>query len=158
MYQRFFRLVGKILASIGVILLLFPIVVGLFWFAYMNDPYNPPYMYIPPEGIFTMIGIFSVGFILTSAGMVVLRRYRKVRPFFIKGGGPIHSADAWKKGSESGLFLTSCGFVLSINEESNATAHIGYRIINAERATCRDCALAEGSGILERASHGRSEH
>ena len=85
----------------------------------------------------------------------MLRRFRKTKPFLAKDGEPIHSGKNWKKQSESGLFLTSCGRVVSINQESRATAHVGYRLVTAERATCKECNIREGKAVMDRVAHGR---
>ena len=155
MYGRFYHLIGKTLAFIGIILVLFSLFSGILLYADANSPWNPPSMFISQQGILVMIGVFSFGLVLTSAGLFINKRYRKVTPYFVKNGGPIHSGETWTKSSESGVFLTSCGIVLSINQESNATSHIGYKIVTVERTTCRDCALREGRDILESVRYSR---
>ena len=112
-------------------------------------------MYISPQGTLGYIGSIWVGLILIFSGWQIVKSYRKSRLFFIKDGGPIHSGDTWKKSSESGLFLTSCGFVLSINQDSDATSHIGYKTVTADRTSCKDCALREGSVIIQSGASGR---
>ncbi len=151
MHERFYRLIGKILAIIGMILVLFPVLV----ISYANNPLNTPSMIISHQGTLGFIGLIWFGLILTFSGLQIYKRYRKSMLFFIKDGGPIHSGDPWKKSSESGLFLTSCGFVLSINQESNATSHIGYKIVTADRTSCKDCALREGRVIIQSGASGR---
>ena len=40
MYGRFYRLIGKTVAFIGTILLLFPVLLGIFYIVNVNDPVN----------------------------------------------------------------------------------------------------------------------
>lgn len=84
----------------------------------------------------------------------MFRRFRNTKPYLTKDGESIHSGKPWKKQSESGLFLISCGRVVSINQESKATAHVGYKIVPAKRATCKDCNIRQGKAVLDRVRHG----
>ena len=71
-----------------------------------------------------------------------MRRFRQRlsrKVFVIKGIGPIHSAKEWKMGKESGLFVTSCGLVVSIHQSSTETSDAGYRVIVAKMETCDNC-------------------
>ncbi|MFW9964644.1 MAG: hypothetical protein ACFFCX_13830 [Candidatus Sifarchaeia archaeon] len=158
MHDRLYRLFGKILAFIGMMLILVPLVTGIYIFADANNPLRPPTMVFSSEGIPIMVGIISFGFMVTYLGMLIHKDHRTEKPFFIKDGGPIHSGEPWTKSSEIGLFLTNCGLVISINQESNATSHSGYRTITAERVTCSDCVHREGRFVLDRALHARREY
>ena len=95
---------------------------------------------------------------MTSAGMSILRGFGKTRIFITKGGESIHLATVWKKGTESGLYLTSCGKVVSINQVSIGTAHVGYRIVTTKDTTCRDCSLREGKLVLDSVAKRREGH
>ena len=150
MNKNHYRFIGKVLAIIGMIILfLFPIVILMNW-TYPGGSIVPQ-----PSDILILAGFMLFGFILTSSGMIIHRRFKGMQPFLAKGGEPIHSVTVWKKGSESGLFLTSCERVVSINQDSRATAHVGYRLVPAKRATCSECTLREGKAALDSFAHGR---
>lgn len=125
-------------------------------FADANHPYNPPQMYMEPIGYAVNTGIFLIGIVVAYSGLFILRTYAVTTPFLTKDGEPIHSAKQWSRGSEPGLFLTSCGLVVSINQESAETAHVGYRIIKSTGATHRECVEREGKEILDGFSRRRS--
>ena len=156
MYERFLRLIGKTVAFIGMILILFPVGFFILYIGEANHPFNPPSIYIAPMGFLVMIILISFGFILTSTGMYIYKSFPILIPFLTKDGEPIHSAKSWKKGSESGLFLTSCGLIVSINQESEETAHVGYRVISTKQATHRECVEMEGKVGLDGFSKHRS--
>ena len=156
--ERIYRFIGKLVSIIGAILILFPVVFILHWFADANDPFNPPSIYVTPEGFLVMIGFISLGIIVTYSGLFILKRNEITKLYFIKDGGPIHSGTRWTKGSESGLYLTSCRLVVSINQESRATAHVGYKIVTAERATHRECIQKEGETLLDKYAHRRTSY
>ena len=157
MKERVYRFIGKVVAIIGAILALLPVVFVMHWFADANDPYNPPSIYIAPQGFLVMIVVFSLGIIVTYSGLLILKTYRIAELFLVKDGGPIHSGKKWIKASESGLYVTSCGLVVSIDQESEATAHMGYKIITAKRATHRGCIKKEGKAVLDNVAHGRAQ-
>jgi hypothetical protein len=90
------------------------------------------------------MGSFLFGITITYSGMKILGSIEERTPFFTKVGELIHSGETWKRGSELGLYATSCGLVVSTNKESRETAHVGYRIVYANQATCRDCIVVEG--------------
>jgi hypothetical protein len=76
--------------------------------------------------------------------------------YLTKPDEPIHFGKPWRSESEPGLFLTSCELVVSINDASEETTHIGYRLIAAKHATCSDCIKREGRDILESVQYHRS--
>jgi hypothetical protein len=153
MSERFYQLLGRTITIVGLSLLLVLVVCSMIIFGYDNHQYIPPDIVVPSQGIAILVGFFSVDFIVICTGMLILKKHRKMIPFFAKAGGPIHSGKAWTKSSEPDLFLTSCGMVLSINQESNTTSHVGYRIVTAKRATCSDCIRNEGRSIMEPVAH-----
>ena len=124
-------------------------------FSFIN-PFRFPSPYTDPRATI-VLGFLPLGITLTCIGVLIRRRFGGGILFLIKDGEPIHSGKPWYEGFESGLFLTSCGFVLSINQESEATAHVGYRIVSANRATHKECVQNEGRAILESVSHGRPQ-
>ena len=143
MKKRLLRLIGKGLAIIGI-----PIFLFFSWGVYSVLSYTGEYGPLPSEVVW--IPAFALlGFSMIGIGVEILRRFEEGGPFLTKDGEPIHSGSVWKKGTESGLFLTLCGRVVSINQESQATAHVGYGIASAESTTCRECAMREGKAILE---------
>jgi hypothetical protein len=135
------------------VILLFPIGFISYWTGYPGAPIIPQL-----SDILMLCGLTLLGFIVIYSGVIIYRMFREMRPFLAKGGEPIHSASVWKKGIESGLFLTSCERVVSINQASRATAHVGYRLVPAERATCSECNLREGKAILDRVAHERESY
>ncbi len=148
MTKRLLRVIGKGLAIIGIPVFLF-FSYGVFAVLSYTGEYGPRPADVVLIPTFALLGLSMIG-----GGVMILRRFEEIVPFLAKGGGPIHSGSIWKKGSESGLFLTACERVVSINQESRATAHAGYRIVSSERATCSDCVLREGRAILDRVEHG----
>lgn len=149
-----FRIIGKILTFIGAVIFLFTTSVVIIWAGH-PDPLTIAEIYAHPSTPL-LVGFIPIGFFMICDGILILRRYEEVIPFLTKDGEQIHSGKPWKKGSESGLFLTSCGRVVSINQESSATAHVGYKIVTAKRATHSDCTQKEGGAILENVVHRRS--
>ena len=136
MNEYLYRLIGRLLVYIGIIILLLPFI-----------------------ALYSTILIFSscllFGFIITFSGATILSKFRETKPFLTKSGEMIHSGRVWNKGSESGLYLTSCERVVSINQESEETAHVGYRLVAAKRATCRDCILSEVKTIMDKTTNRR---
>jgi len=154
MIEGVYRLFGKALGVIGAFILFFFIFMLIYWFGF---PATPSSRYIPQLFDFIMLAWFAIlGIIIAYGGMIINKRFPKIEPFLTKDGAPIHSGRVWKKGSESGLFLTSCGIVLSINQTSRRTSHVGYRLVGAKYATCSDCILGEGKVILDAQVHKRS--
>ncbi|MFX1579515.1 MAG: hypothetical protein ACFFBJ_07680 [Promethearchaeota archaeon] len=153
MSERSYQLLGRTITIFGLSILLILVVCSMIIFGYDNHQNIPPDIVISSQGIAILVGFFSVDLIVTCAGMLILKKHRKMIPFFAKSGGPIHSGKAWTKISEPDLFLTSCGIVLSINQESNTTSHVGYRIVTAKRATCSECIRREGRAIMEPVAH-----
>ncbi len=153
MIEYLLRLIGKGLVISGMAILLFSIpalgysIILPFW---IFGEYGPSI-----ADILHFIVFFLIGIIVTYSGVNILRRFEEKTLFLTREGESIHSGEIWKKGSESGLFLTSCGRVVSINQESKDTAHVGYRIVAAEHATCRDCSMNEGKAVLDGVRHGR---
>ena len=143
MNEVHYRIIGWALTLIGIAILLSPI-----FFIVIA----PQLLLILVDTVFISIGFYFLGLTVTCSGMIILRRFRKVQLFLTKGGEPIHSAEVWKKGTESGMYLTSCGRVVSINQSSEGTAHVGYKLATAQRTTCRDCSLREGRAIIRSAS------
>ncbi|MGY5859746.1 MAG: hypothetical protein RTU63_10275 [Candidatus Thorarchaeota archaeon] len=149
MKAHLFRIIGKVLFIVGFILLLL-----LSFLIYSAATYTGEYGPLPPFVV--LLPVFWIGdFGLICLGVFMLRRYRERDIFLAKGGEPIHSVNPWEKGSEPGLYLTSCGVVVSTNQETNATGHVGYRIVPAKRATCSDCIRREGKLILDSVDQSR---
>lgn len=148
MRKYLFGLIAKMLAFIGGVIILVPILTFLFALSYSGhiDTFF---------AVIILSGFTILGFSMIAVGGIVQRRFKEIEPFLADNGGPIHSGRVWKKESESGLFLTSCGLVVSLSHESEATSHVGYRIVPAKRATCKDCVQAEGKTILDASSHRR---
>ncbi|MHA1943886.1 MAG: hypothetical protein ACW96M_05760 [Candidatus Thorarchaeota archaeon] len=144
---RLLRLIGKGLIIIGIPLLLLMSYGLYFAFTYSGE-YGPlPPSYYSDIAALPVFILLDIGMIII--GMILLKRYQEERLLFIKDGEPIHSGKPWNQGSESGLYMTSCGLVLSINQESRATAHVGYKIVPANRATHKECVQNEGRAILD---------
>ncbi|MHA2141687.1 MAG: hypothetical protein ACXADC_10195 [Candidatus Thorarchaeota archaeon] len=49
---------------------------------------------------------------------------------------------------ERGLYITSCGLVVSIYQSSTETPHAGYRVIVAKMTTCDGCRKNEGKHLM----------
>lgn len=145
-----YRLIGRLLAFIGMLILLFPIFIISVWFLWYDSVYIPQLL-----EILILAGLVLLGLIVASSGVIIHRRFREIGPFLTKDGEPIHSGNVWKKGTEPGLFLTSCERVVSIYQDSRETAHVGYRTVIAKRATCSDCNLRKGRAILDSVPYGR---
>ena len=142
-----YHLIGKILAYPGTIIMVIPIsaiIIG------MVHPYLV--VNISPSSVPILIGSILFGFIMTCVGVSILRGVGKVRPLVTKGGEPIHLAEVWDKGTESGLYLTSCGKMVSIKQTSETTTHVGYNLVTSQGGTCRDCSVREGGRIMRSAS------
>jgi len=145
-----YSLLGRGIAFIGVVIFLFPIAVITYWIGGNPEGYILQPFDIPILAVFGILGL-----ILAYSGAIIHRRFAVIGPFLTKDGELIHSGKAWTKGTESGLFLTSCGRVVSINQTSRETAHIGYRVVTASYVTCNDCNLKEGGAIMDTVRHGR---
>lgn len=142
MREYFYRMIGKAVAIVGIFLFIIPL--WTLWFAWIS---NPDFFVLPIVPILVIIA--APGFILMCVGSIIYKRHGEMPPFLAQNGDIIHSAQIWKRGGESGLYLTTCGFVVSVNDESNETAHVGYRLVRARRATCSDCIQERGRTILE---------
>ncbi|MGY5881519.1 MAG: hypothetical protein RTV31_14805 [Candidatus Thorarchaeota archaeon] len=145
-----YSLVGRGLAFIGVVIFLFPIVVLSYWIGG-----NPGEYILQPFDIPILAGFGILGLVMAYSGLIINRRFAVIGPFLTKDGESIHSGKVWTKSSESGLFLTSCRRMVSTNQTSRETAHIGYRVVTASHATCNDCNLREGGAIMDTVRHGR---
>ena len=149
MKAHLFRIIGKVLATVGIILLLL-----LSFLIYSAATYTGEYGPLP--SFVVLLPVFWIwDFIMIYFGLFVIRRYSERDIFLAKDGEPIHSATPWKKGSEPGLYLTTCGLVVSINYESEATAHVGYKLVPAKRATHKECIQREGKAILDSVAHSK---
>jgi hypothetical protein len=147
MRDIFYRVIGNVLTLIGIVLVLIPVLGLFFAFTLPGDPFFPPLEIIP-----ILIGLLVVGFGFAYGGNSIHRKGSVVQQLLTKAGEPIHSAKIWKKTVESGLYLTSYRLVVSINQNSKETAHVGYHIAIAKRGTCRDCFLKQGRAVIESAS------
>ena len=136
--------IGKVVVWIGVFILFLPVLALMQWYGY---PWND---YVPQVSDFIVLGWFVIlGLIIVSGGFAIHKRFRQQEIFLAKDGEPIHSGEIWKRGHEQGLFVTSCGLVVSTNDESEETAHTGYRRTSVKRATCIQCAHKRGREILD---------
>ncbi len=145
MNEYHFRLIGKALAFTGTVILISPILM----------PHLTSWSAHP--SIYRIYDVFLLlGIICACSGVIILRTFKEMRPYLVKAGEPIHSGRAWKKESESGLFLTSCERVVSTNLESRETLDVGYRLVSAEGPTCRDCSMRAGRVLLESFGKHRS--
>lgn len=152
MREKLYRLFGKAVAVIGAIIFFFNIIILAQVLVSSQGYYTLQiYDFIP------FFYIAALGLSLVYIGAVINKRFIEPKPMVAKDGGSIHSAKTWTHDSESGLFLTSCEFVVSINQDSEATAHVGYHLVSAKRATCSDCVRREGKAILETRTF-RREH
>ncbi len=145
MREYFYSLIAKILAFIGGTIFFVPIL--FYFFGWTMVGYIPDDLF--EEHIIILAGCAVLGFAMILGGGNIQRRFGVRESFLANNGGPIHSGRVWKKGTESGLYQTSCGLVVSASHDSAATAHVGYRIVLAERTTCKDCAQREGRVILD---------
>ncbi|MDH4212570.1 MAG: hypothetical protein OEV85_01510 [Candidatus Thorarchaeota archaeon] len=154
MKRCIYREYGNLLITIGLALFLTYIIIVSYW---LRDPITfsrPSYTNDPRT--FVIRSFFPLGLTFTCGGVVIRTMYREGILFLTRADEPIHSGKPWYKGSESGLFITSCGLVVSTNEMSNATAHAGYRIVSVKCATHGDCVVKEGKDVLDSASTHRS--
>ena len=147
-----YRYYGILLVYIGVIMLLTHTIIVMFLY---RNPITFSRLFFTPFG-FIIRGFLPLGLILTCSGVIIRNRFSEGNSFLTKDGEPIHLAKPWYQGPESGLFLTFCGLVVSINQESRATAHVGYKIVSANNATHKECIQNEGRAILESVTHGRA--
>jgi hypothetical protein len=142
MRDSFYRVGSKTIALVGLVLFFGPIL------AFSSQWANGG-LTLDLNSVVLLAAFAFPGFVLFSIGSITYKKHRTIQPFLAKKGGDIHSGTAWKRGTEPGLFLTTCGLVVSINNDSSATAHVGYTIVHAKRATCKECVLREGRAILE---------
>jgi hypothetical protein len=140
MKDYLYRFIGKglVISGVGILLFSIPIIGLSIMFRYSGE------IGLTTADVFSLMMSFLIGIIITYSGMRILGSIEERIPFFTKVGKPIHSGMTWKRKSEPGLYATSCGLVVSTNQESRDTAHIGYRIVYANQATCRDCIAIEG--------------
>ncbi|MFX1483894.1 MAG: hypothetical protein ACFFCP_11995 [Promethearchaeota archaeon] len=155
MERRMCHYYGGLMIAIGMTMILTHVVIAGF---VTSNPFLLSRLSLLPldPGTYVIRAFLPLGFMLTLGGEIIRIKFREIILFLTKDGESIHSGRPWYKGSESGLFLTSCGLVVSINEESDATAHVGYTIIQSEHATHRDCAVNEGKAVLDKYAHGRA--
>ena len=152
MKWRMYRKYGSLLTVTGLVMLIIYTIIATYW---SRDPFTFSRLYLDPRR-FIIIGYLPLGLILTCSGLIIRGRFSERNQFLAKDGEPIHSGKPWYKGSESGLYLTSCGLLVSTNQESRATAHAGYRIVPTKHATHRECVVNEGSEVLDKYAHGRA--
>lgn len=154
MKEQVYREYGSMLSLIGVVMLLIYTIVAIYLWEHPIIPYG---FHSDPRTAIIFV-FLPLGLFLTFWGVIIRNIFGEKSKFLTKDGELIHSVISWYKSSESGLYLTSCGQMVSINQDSEETTHVGYKIISAERITCRDCAIKKGRAILERASYGRREY
>ncbi len=154
MKSRIYREYGSLLTAIGLTLFLTYIIIASYWlrnpitfsrFFYANDP-----------STIVIRSFLPLGLVLTCSGMVIRRKYSEGSVFLTRADESIHSGRPWYQGPESGLYMTSCGLVVSTNETSNATVHVGYKIVSVKKATHGDCVTKEGKDVLDGSSKRRS--
>jgi len=153
MREKLYRLFGKVVAVIGAIIFFFNILLIIHLLGLNQGEYLPQFSDLIPS----FLVVTALGLSLVCIGAAISNQFIETKPMVAKDGGPIHSAKTWKQDSELGLFLTSCETVVSINQESGATAHVGYHLVSAKRATCSDCVRREGKAILNTQTF-RREH
>lgn len=141
MRSYLFRTIGKALSFIGMTILFITIL------AICSVFFNGINLQL--EVSLMLVEFAFLGTSLVAIGGIIYRQFIEREPFLAKDGGPIHSVRNWMEKSEPELFLTSCGLVASVNQESVSTAHVGYRIIPAKQATCIDCIQREGKEVLD---------
>ncbi|MFX1330428.1 MAG: hypothetical protein ACFE9W_02635 [Promethearchaeota archaeon] len=140
MKDRLFRLIGKGLVTSGLFILVFSIpIMGVSIFYRNSGEVGPT-----TSDIQGLMALFLAGITITYCGARILGSVEERIPFFTKAGESIHSGKSLKRKSESGLYATSCGLVISTNQDSRETAHVGYMIVYANQATCRDCIVVDG--------------
>ncbi|MFW9802515.1 MAG: hypothetical protein ACFFFC_07680 [Candidatus Thorarchaeota archaeon] len=152
MKKRLLRLIGKGLAIIGT-----PVFLVFGYGTYSLLSYTGEYGPLAREVALVPL-IALLGFSMIAAGVDLLQRFEEPALLLAKDGEPIHTGEIWKKGIEAGLFLTSCGRVVSVNQESSNTAHVGYKVVFEGQVICRDCATREGRVVLEFHAHGRKHY
>jgi len=136
--------IGKLVVWIGVFILFLLVLVLMQWYGY---PWND---YVPQVSDFIFLGwLLVIGLVTVFGGFAIHKQYRERELYLSKDGEPIHSVEIWKKGHEQGLFVTSCGLVVSTNDESEETAHVGYRTVTARQPTCIECTQRRGKKVLD---------
>lgn len=151
MKRYLYRVVGKILMLIGIVLFLFPISVFNYWIEHPEGIILPSLSEIIIQSLYPVFGFF-----LFYSGYLINIRFREKPLYLIDRKGIIHSAFEWKKGNETGLYCTLCERIASVNQTSQETAYAGYKIAIAKTATCRECCRRKGGVILEAMAHNRS--
>ena len=146
-----YRSIGEGVAYIGLVMFLISVIVVAYWMKL------GPIVYASQGSNVILLEIIAIlGFFMTSIGLIVNRPIREKETFLAKGGESIHSCTIWNKGNESGLYLTTCEIIVSINQESEATGNVGYKIVPAKEATCSDCSTRKGKAVLDIHAHGRA--
>ncbi|MFW9977810.1 MAG: hypothetical protein ACFFEJ_07015 [Candidatus Thorarchaeota archaeon] len=138
------RAFGTSLVYLGIILLF----VFLLSPGYWNIQYytwTPPYRY--DLHILPYLLLLAISVIV--GGIFVRRKFPPRKLYVTSTGKQIHVARIWERTHEEELYLTSCELVVSTNQTSNRTAHVGYHLISAERPTCNKCSTKEGNRVLE---------
>ena len=148
MNRRFRVLLGKLLLVIGA-LLIFSYASALLY--NLVNPYQSSSIEFIP--MLQTITIIFLGFVVVYAGASNCGRYQEETLHVIKNGDFIHSARVWNTDVENGLLLTICGKLVSIQQHSDETAHVGYRYATAQQPTCRECCEREGRRIMDSAKH-----
>jgi len=110
-----------------------------------NGDYGPLPSYVIYLPVFLVLDI-----IMISLGCFMVRRFQEEQLFLTGIDGPIHSIEHLQGNYGPSIYYTSCGLVVSTDAESSETSHVGYRIIHAEKVTCRDCAIKLGSRVMEK--------
>ena len=152
--SRIYREYGNLLTAIGLALFLTYLAIFSYW---LRNPITYSMLLYAIDPVTLAIrGFLPLGLVLICGGIVIRRKYSEGTLFLTRADESIHSARPWYQGSESGLYMTSCGLVVSTNETSNDTVHVGYRIVSAKQATHGDCVVKEGKDVLDGSSKRRS--
>ena len=147
-----YRSIGEGVAYIGLVMFLISIYVVIYWMRLGPIVYAYQRSNVISFEITGILGLFMI-----SIGLFANRSVRGKETFLAKGGGPIHSCTIWKKGNESGVYLTTCEITVSVNQDSTATGNVGYKIVPAKEATCSDCSIRKGKVILDSVAKRRSD-
>ena len=150
MMIHLYRIIGKVMVIIGIPLLVF-ISFGIFYSASFTGVYAPSRL-----EVMLLLLFFLVALGLTYFGFHIIITFQEKALFLTRVDEPIHSVEPWKKVPEPGLFLTSCGLIVSTSSESEETAYVGFTMISAEHATCSDCIVRSGKRVLEKSFLRRS--
>lgn len=154
MERHIYREYGNLLAVIGLTLFLTYIAIVFYW---LRDPITfSDLSHRNDPRVFIIRSFLPLGLILACGGLVIRRRYSEGVVFLTRADESIHSGKPWYQGTESGLYMTSCGLVVSTSETSNATAYTGYKIVLVKNATHGDCVVKDGKDVLDGTSQRRS--